>query len=273
MKPVWVVENYTKDKTFTELANQVRLQGFTVIEIKDDYKTDMFSNLWPTGTAVFIGSIAMLKIIGEDFPKHWYGIKVPTWDNYLCSRYYSYFGSLLFNDKYVMVTLTELARQRWLIYGMLGKNGVVFVRPDSGTKPFPAQLVDMQDLDEFLRVHETDRHSLALISTPKNIWWEGRFVCYQNEIIAHSTYKLQGLLIQVPSVPREALECCHRVLDVNYRPDVVFCVDICGIEGTNDYYLLELNAFSSSGLYACDKSKVVRRVSEIAELGDNQIPP
>ncbi len=162
------------------------------------------------------------------------------------------------------LTTSEMARQRWMVYGALGKEGVVFVRPDSGEKTFQAQLVDAQDLDEFVRVHEKEQHDMVLVSTPKNIWWEGRFVCHQNEIIAHSTYKLQGQRTLVPSVPKGATECCQRALERNYRPDTVFCVDVCGIDHSSEFFVLELNAFASSGLYACNKEIIVERVSQIA---------
>jgi len=261
MKPTWIIENYTKERSFVELADAVRRIGCPLVEVKDDYCKGLFKDLAPEGKLVLNGSIQMLKIIREDIPYRWTGIKCPNFDAYLCSRYYGHFGELLFNDRYMMMTLSEFSRQRWMVYGVLGKEAKLFVRPDSGEKPFPAQLVDMQDLDEFCRVHSSDMQSLVLISSPKNIWWEGRFVCRQNEIIAHSTYKLKDVRTQCPSVPKEATECCHRVLECGYRPDEVFCVDICGYDG--GYALLELNAFASSGLYECDKNRIVERVSEI----------
>lgn len=261
VNPTWIIENYTKEKSFLEMVSAVRDSGSPLIEIKDDYSKSIFKDLTDTGRLVLNGSISMLKILREDIPNRWAGIRVPTFENYLCSRYYGHFGDLLFNDRYMLMQLGELARQRWMVYGVLGADAKLFIRPDSGEKPFPAQLIDMQDLDEFCRVHPEDMQSLCLVSSPKNIWWEGRFVCHQSEIIAHTTYKLKDVLTQCPSVPKEAEECCRRVLDRNYRPDEVFCVDICGCDGK--FYLLELNAFSSSGLYACDKRRLVDRVNSI----------
>lgn len=263
MKPTWIIENYTKERSFLELVKAVHDAGCPLIEIKDDYAKSIFKDLPSEGRLVLNGSIQMLNILSQDVPVKWKGIKVPTFDNYLCSRYYGHFGELLFNDRYMLMQLSEFARQRWMVYGILGKEAKLFIRPDSGQKPFPAQLIDMQDVDEFLRNHPTEMQSIILVSSPKNIWWEGRFVCYQNEIIAHSTYKLKDILTKCPSVPKEATECCHRVLERNYRPDEVFCVDICGYDG--GYALLELNAFASSGLYECDKGRIVDRVSRIAE--------
>jgi hypothetical protein len=47
--------------------------------------------------------------------------------------------------------------------------------------------------------------------------------------------------------------------DVSWRPDPVFLMDICAAEGR--LYVLELNSFSCSGLYACDPEAVVKVVS------------
>ena len=40
-------------------------------------------------------------------------------------------------------------------------------------------------------------------------------------------------------------------------------MDVC--ESDEKLYVLELNSFSCSGLYACDLSEVIRTASEIAE--------
>jgi hypothetical protein len=68
---------------------------------------------------------------------------------------------------------------------------------------------------------------------------------------------------KIPAVPEGATEMCKKVLQKEYYPDRIFCVDICE-DGDGEFWLLELNSFSSCGLYACDKDKIVKRVSEIA---------
>ena len=259
--PTWIIENYTKEKSFLELVQSIKSSGFPLIEIRDDYTKDLLSQI--TGNVVVNGSISMCKLISKDLPDLTDGLICPSFRKYLCSEYCSRFGGLLFNDKYVIMSLNELNRQKFFVYGMLGKDGVVFLRPDSGEKPFIAQLVDIQDLNDFCITNSHIGHELVLVSTPKNIVWEGRFVCSGTEVIAQSTYKFQGVLTQIPSVPIQALDVLKCVLAIGYNPDPVFCVDICGTPD-NEFFLLELSAFSSSGLYACDKKKIVDRVSEIA---------
>lgn len=259
MNPTWIIENYTKERSFLELVEAIKNEGLTLVEIKDDYTKQTVSSL--RGPVVINGSISMCKLIHSDL-SGCSGVMAPNFKGYLCSEYYSRFGDLLFNDKYILMSLSELNRQKFFIYGMLGKEGVVFLRPDSGEKSFTAQLVDIQDLNEFCVSNSHLKHELVLASTPKNIVWEGRFVCSGSEVIAQSTYKFQGVLTQIPSVPVKSLDVLKVVLGIDYKPDVVFCVDICGTSD-DEFFLLELNAFSSSGLYACDKKKIVNRVSKI----------
>lgn len=105
-------------------------------------------------------------------------------------------------------------------------------------------------------------NSLVLISTPKNIRWEGRFVVTrEKEIIAHSTYRFQGQVTYIPSVPVGATKKCKEVINVGYHPDDIYCVDLAE-DSDGEFHLLELTSFSSAGLYASDKKAVVSKVSE-----------
>ena len=56
----------------------------------------------------------------------------------------------------------------------------------------------------------------------------------------------------------------QEVLQIGYYPDSVFVMDVCE-DSDGRFWLLEINSFSSAGLYACDKAKIVKEVSAIAE--------
>jgi len=101
------------------------------------------------------------------------------------------------------------------------------------------------------------------VSTPKNILWEGRFIVDGTNIIAHPTYQFGGLVTKIPSVPKESLAFCKTLLTVDYKPDRLYCLDIC--QGKDkEYYLMELTSFSCAGWYAMNKMDIVREVSKIA---------
>lgn len=270
-KVTWLIENFTKEPSYTELAAAVKAAECPLIEFKDGYKRSDIAALWvgefnnyPIHCVVSNGSIEMVKLLRKDLPRTCFPIAYCNFDSYLCSNYYSHFGDLLFNDKYVMMPLKEVKRQKFMIYGLLGKDGLVFIRPDSGEKTFQAQLVDILDIDRFADGLGNIANDLVVISTPKNIKWEGRFVvnCW-DDIIAHSTYRFQGQKTLIPSVPRKSLDICREVMNKSYVPDSVYCIDLCeGDDGK--FYLLELTSFSSAGLYGSDKNRIVAAVNEVA---------
>src|SRR3990167_2211495 len=195
--------------------------------------------------------------------KSCYPICFNTWENYLCSKYYSHYGGFMFNDRYMMMSLAEIARNKFFVYGNLGKEALVFIRPDSGEKTFQAQLLDLMDVDRFVEKNADIKHDLVLVNSPKKIVGEWRFVVTGKEIISFSTYKFQDQITKIPGAPSGAVDKCREILNnVSYVPDPVFCIDICE-SADHEYYLLELTSFSSCGLYAMDKNNIVQKVSEI----------
>jgi hypothetical protein len=280
MKVTWIIENYSKENSFKELTEAIEELGYPLIKINGDYKKEMLrpvkalhdenNHALPFETCVIAnGTIKMCKLVKENLEENWgakcYPITYSNWPKYKCSSYYSHFGPYLFNDKYCLMSLKELERQKFDIWAQYGKDALIFIRPDSGEKEFRAGLLDLLDLGKFMDNNEDLWHDLVLISTPKKILWEGRFVCSKHkEIIASSTYQFQGQVTQIPSVPNGAKEFCQEILNkVNYYPDSVFCLDLCQ-DSDKNFWLMEVTSFSSAGLYCCDKKATIRRVSEMA---------
>lgn len=268
----WIIENMAKEESFTQLANAVKEAGHHLIELNRGYEKSQLSKFWvgegnqyPIHCVVFNGSIEMAKLLRKDLPNICQPVIYANYPAFLCSNYYPYFGDILFNDRYVMMPLSELVRQKFLVYGLLGKEATIFLRPDSGEKTFQAQLVDFSDLERFAENQGVAvNNEMVVVSTPKNIRWEGRFVVTRwEEIVAHSTYRYQGERLYVASAPTKARELCEEVIKRQYIPDSVYCVDVCE-DNDGNCWLLELTSFSSAGLYACDKRNIVKAVTEIA---------
>lgn len=278
-KCCWIVENFVKENSFRELSAALKELEYPLIEINSDYSPKILrenlnlSYVSQAGVAVYDkncvvvnGSIKMCKLLATELKYGCHPILFSTFDNYKCSAYYSHFGNYLFNDKYCLMSLKEIVRQKYDVWGHYGKDTLIFIRPDSGEKTFQAGLLDIMDLQRLYEANKDYEHDLMLVSTPKNILWEGRFVVSKHkEIIASSTYRFQGNVTPIPSVPKESTAFCQELLkNVDYVPDSVFCLDICQ-DSDKNCWLLELTSFSSAGLYACDKKKIVQRVSEIAK--------
>jgi hypothetical protein len=280
MQPTWIIENFTKEKSFLELTNAVEELGYPLIKIQGDYRREILNNLNKTISGVFSqkedralnnkciianGTIKMCRLLREDLGPHCQPVLYSNWPKYECSAYYSHFGPYLFNDKYCLMSLREIVRQKFDIFGHYGKDGVIFIRPSSGEKTFQAGVINIEDLATLHASNMEYEHDLMLVSTPKTIKWEGRFlVSRYKEIIASSTYRFQGMVSIIPSVPEGATKFCKELLErTSYIPDSVFCFDLCQ-DADGDFWLLELTSFSSAGLYAMDKKKIIQRVSQIA---------
>lgn len=264
MKPIFVIENFTKELSYQEVVAEVKQQGMEVKELNGGYKHCDLDEFRHGRCLIFLGSIEMTEIVKAQLP-NCFPVAYCTKENYLCSKYMSHFGKYLFNDKYAIVSLSEFYRQKFFYYGIFGKEALIFIRPDSGQKPFQAQLLDMLDIDKFFKRYEDLQHELVVVSTPKSIRGEFRYVVTKHkEILGISTYQYQGQVTKIPSAPVGATELVKELLEIGYYPDSVFCIDICE---TNDgeFFLMEINSFSSAGLYACKKDLIVKRVSKIAE--------
>lgn len=272
MKVRWIIENFTDSEDYNDLIQSVKDSGRDcfVIGRRNHFDFDP-SSFKENDCVMFLGSIQMTRNVTSRLPAGCFPISYNTWDKYLCSSYYPSFKEHLFNDNFEFTTIGEFRANFFEFYRKFGNEAMVFIRPDTGEKSFQGQLLDIQDFDKFwgsTLIQSDDKNEKMLVSCPKNINGEWRFVCSKyngGEIIAQSTYQYQRKRTLIPSAPVGATNKCLEILKVGYYPDSVFCVDICE-DNDGNFWLLELTSFSSAGLYATDKQKVVNRVSEIVEM-------
>ncbi len=275
-KITWIIENYAKESSYTELRDAIKESNHDLIEIAGDFKYEILDKFKPRTNGhgdiedygdrkciMFAGSIELSKMIYDYLRDYAAPIIYCDFDKYKCSQYYSYFGDYLFNDRYVLVSLADFVRNQFFFYNTFGKEALVFIRPDTGGKEFQAQLLDLIDVDRFYENNKHLQHNLVLVSTPKTIRGEYRFVVSKDKIITHSTYRYQGQVCKIPAVPNGAKILVDNLLKIDYKPDSVFCYDV--FEDTDEnFYLGEITSFSSAGLYKCDKKAIVEEVSKIA---------
>lgn len=260
MNVTWVVENIAKEQSFRELAEAVEKAGYPLVKLNGDYRPGLVQHL-DGQCVIFNGSINMTKLVKETIPNA-YPFAYSNWKKFLCQSYYPHFVDYLFNDNVIWTTLEQFYKKKWLYYGCLGKEGMVFIRPDSGEKTFQAQLLDIQNIESFYTNHKDLANEMVVIASPKNINGEWRVVVSKTEVIALSCYRYHGLITKVPSAPKEVVEFAEKLLTIDYHPDPVYCLDIC-LDSDDQPWLMELTSFSSAGLYACNKDQIVKRVSEI----------
>lgn len=265
----WLIENFTDSEDYNDLIKAVQDQGHDCYVIGRRNNFDFNPSGYNENDCVlFQGSIQMTRHIRTRLPKGCFPVAFCTEENFLCTKYFPFVKQFLFNDRHVILTVKELKERMFDIYREFGKEALIYIRPDRGDKPFTGQLLDLQDFERFWKnnvVCNAADDDLVIVSTPKTVNGEWRFVCSdKQEIIACSTYQYQGQRTLIPTAPIGATELVKEILKVGYYPDPVFTIDVCE-DADGKFWLLEYNSFSSAGLYACNKSLIVKGVSEIAE--------
>lgn len=262
MNPSWF---FDAEEDFEPLKAAVEAAGMLacLTGVEGRFGRHYLSLFGPDDCVVFWGSIGLSMQVRRQAP--WIPGVYCTPENYRCSSYYPYLGDLLLNSNYFMVAYGDLVRRESAIFEAFD---AVFVRPDSGLKPFTGQEVSRASFRDNVSALGGSRiapNELVLISSAKSIETEWRFVVVDKEVIAGSVYQMDGEMVREPvriEANGPAVEVAREAARL-YQPDRAFVVDVgCTRQGA--YKVVEINAFSTSGLYACDPDVVVREVSRVA---------
>ncbi len=171
-------------------------------------------------------------------------------------------GTDLLNEGYILLPYKEVKRRAKSLFPF-------FIKPESGLKEFVGQVVrSFADFDLLCPWSHIDDETICVISSPKNILGEFRYVIVNNEVITGSEYRWDDIL----DVRRDTLPECDKMAEkiakAEWQADTVYVCDVAMTpEGPK---VIELNAFSSSGLYACDTELIVYAVAKAAEHEYNE---
>ncbi len=151
-------------------------------------------------------------------------------ENFTFASYACHYGRHLLNRDYVMLPFGELDRCRDFLFDRLGRDGRIFVRPDSPLKLFTGQVATREtfvaDL-EFMSFYEFPANSLVVVSSPKSIRKEWRFVVADGKIVAGCQYKNGDVFDCQPDYDDDALKFAASIAAIDYEPDPVWVMDIC----------------------------------------------
>lgn len=114
-------------------------------------------------------------------------------------------------------------------------------------------------------VYEFPEESIVVISSPKTIVNEWRFVVAAGEVVAGCLYQCGTDKAFDSNYDPAAFQLASEIAALGYEPDPVWVVDICETSD-GEYRMLEIGGFSFSDLYACNKLDVVVAVSNVAKL-------
>jgi hypothetical protein len=262
----WLIEDFHADLGYKALAYEAIKQGHQVkvLTLKDLYVEDIMP--FPRGErTLFQGSCNMARTL-----KHKNYWKPTVWlneDAYDCRNYYPVFKNVLFNDRYQLLLYNELIDTAKQVWDTLAKDDCIFIRPCSGMKSFTGTVETLVEFNESRKWRDNfvSGGDMLLVSSPKNILREWRLVTDNTIILASSQYKCGGRNDVQQGCPLNVIEMGHNILEYNYRPDPMWCLDICEDEDGH-LWLLEIGSFSCASLYACDMEHIVRRVNELVNL-------
>lgn len=207
---------------------------------------------------VIYGSIPFVRKIKQPFFPGVYG----GGENLNCNVYYANIpNEWLLNEQYLMVPFYKIEQTMRL----MGWNKI-FVRPNSGNKTFTGFVIDQDnakpELSATLQTTSVYPETICLLAPARRIDAEFRFVIGNGRVIDGSEYRWDNVLDIRQDWDSDCYDLACKMALHSWHPDIVYT---CDVALTNEGpKIVELNGFSSAGMYAMDKKLVVDSVSEIA---------
>jgi hypothetical protein len=268
----WLIDGIAFEQYCDELVAAVEGRGGVARLVNsplppygwDDVQGADRKSFAPGSCVVTVGDIDLVLRVRTD--GLWQPGVFATVEHFYCSHYFPPLGRFLLNGDYTMLPFGDFERCAELLFRTFGKDGKVFVRPDSPLKLFAGLVVSRETLArdlEFMAFYDVPIEALVVVSSPKEIESEWRFVIADQTIVAGSRYKHCSQMTAEPGYEQGAYEFAASVLQTGFAPDPVWVMDVCRT-ADGKYRLLEVGGFSFSNLYGCDKDAVVAAVSETA---------
>lgn len=189
-------------------------------------------------------------------------------NNLRCSNYFAYWGKYLWNDIYTMMPYGEVPRFISHMANMDGEDHSFFLRPDSGTKVFPGQILSHITKYKCTTPIEVSPTELCVLAPENAPLWEARCFMIEDQLVASSLYKGNNK-IKIHPLETEELRRVKATIDkifqeVDNYPDPFYVMDLGFSDRVETGKVLELNSASCSGQYACDISKIIEAAANVA---------
>lgn len=268
MNVSWLIEKHVFEDNVDSLVKEIKNQGMDIkmVSYAPFESSKKYLSLFQKESCiVFYGSLQMASQIKKEAT--WVPGVYANFSQFECVAYYPVFGDFLLNNNYIMLPYGELIRRKDFLFDVLGNNGSVFVRPNSGLKTFTGKVANSETWEkdvEYFGFYDVTPNTLVVVSEPRNLLAEWRLVIVQNKIVSATQYHNDVGLKVSENVPQEVFNFAENVLsEVQYSPDRAWCMDVCQTkEGT--FHVLEVGCFSCAGLYVAPKESIVREISRIA---------
>ncbi len=211
---------------------------------------------------VMYGPIQFVRKKNRGYIPGAFGFKSDTNTSYYMSQLPN---QLFFNNDAIYLPWGAISQRKDQLESLFGKH--LFIRPDSGFKSFTGFDVTLDkldyELDSLRQTKNPSAHELCQIARAKPILGEYRIVICNGEVITGSQYRWDGRMDVRIDVHSDAWSFAESaVAKAEWQLDACYVVDV--FIGEDGPRIGEFNSFASSGLYNCDRDKIVAAVSNAA---------
>lgn len=281
MNVTWILEPDMFTPYADALAAEIALQGHIVQTVPGFYTSlewgdtsRYYIDFAPEDSCVVCHtSFQFSSLVAED--EIWVPGTYGICEAIDCSNYFPHFEGCLLNGDYELLSVEDLVGRAELMIQSFGVDDHIFIRPDSGGKSFTGRLFTRDELAvQSLRSAGVPPRALLVVSRPKPITREWRFIVADHKIVAGSLYKDSNEVLISGEVPDAAMDFAVALVSREFQPDRVWVLDVCEMPN-GEMRVVEINGFSSAIWYSCNLRDIVNRVSEVA-LDDwrrNTSPP
>ena len=260
MKPLWAIQKFAINdddgkgmvEAFSSLGLDHHVLNLPPFQYTNIQPVDYDGPVIPYGGTKFIDAIKYDKnwfcVFNEDFK---YSVAV------------RHLGERMFNHDGTFMKMKEFNPSQWK------EHKYVFIRPDKDTKEFAGNTVKPDQFMQWCRKVEAtgwgvNDQTEILVAPASRIDYEWRIFVVDNEVIDGSQYRINHNLRIDHTVPEEVFDYVRESIKI-WQPAPFFVMDICKVN--DEFSILEIGDFHSSGWYATDKAKVIDAVTKyVAEV-------
>ena len=182
-------------------------------------------------------------------------------------------GDLMLNASAEVMPLSAVGS--YLDSGEWRTHDQFFLKPEDDNKAFAGLTLTPADFPGWLERLQASgylgRGDFNVVLAPaQKLGWEWRVVMVAGEPVAASSYRLRGLVNELPGCPAE-VEAFAREAHRRYAPASVYVIDVAEVLGAagepTELKVVEHNTFNSASLYACPAARVVEAVTTYVRQG------
>ncbi|MFW6009352.1 MAG: hypothetical protein ACOCP8_08835 [archaeon] len=219
MNVKWLIQEYNTDSFISSLKKEIMSQGMTYKKCTytpfKKFASKDYNHFHDTECVIFYGTLNLARQIQK---KQWVPGVYCNFNNFKCSVYYSYLGKHILNSDYIMLPLMEIIRRKIFLFNSYGVDNCIFMRSNSGSKTFTGGIFKKEKLEkEYDLLSRYAGKSLediiCIISSPKKIKSEYRFVIINNKVITGSLYKKNNKLYESNDIDKKAWEKASEIAE------------------------------------------------------------